>query len=592
MKNKKINSEEASNREELSKAENTDKEELSEGSEAEIKEADKESAEENSRGQSEEKAEKKAEDKAEKKSSEKTRKKPLTAAKQGKKKRFKHGALSVVLTVIFVAAIVLLNIIFNMVLDRFDIAADLTDNSIYSIQDSTASYIAGLDDSITVIVASDEAVFKNKSTSDGAQYGKQVSEIISRFTAAGNSVKAEYRGLENNPAFFSKYGNDLTANDIIVESAGTGRYVVLNVSDYLDPKYYFNGQEVSPQEYSQYYMYYGGYGSYFSIEYNAAVEKCLLSAIMNVSDRNPVKAAVITEDYGATAPSSLINLLEANTFTVEEIKLSTIESISEDYDFVILNAPLYDLTDNDLNKLDKWLDNGGRLGKNLFYSASATADTLPNLYAFLSEWGIEVQSGYVYQTNTDYGYQMSPTYQQLEIKDTDYSENVDTATKAAYGDGLKAVKRLFEESGAYKTAAIVSTYEGAVIAPFDSLQDFDPSTAGQSGSYDIIAESNKVVFEGVNGTYSRVYVLGSELLLESAFLESQYANNSDIILNIFTTAAGKDKVEVDVTPKSYSLPAMEITGAQMQGITVVFAVIVPLLVIVTGVVIIVRRKRR
>ena len=560
MKNKKINPKEASNREELSEAENTDKKELSESSETEIKETDKEAAEENSHGQSEKKAEAEAEDKAEKKSSEKTRKKPLTAAKQGKKKRLKHGALSVVLTVIFVAAIVLLNIIFNMVLDRFDIAADLTDNSIYSIQDSTASYIAGLDDSITVIVASDEAVFKNKSTSDGAQYGKQVSEIISRFTAAGSSVKAEYRGLENNPAFFSKY--------------------------------YCNGQEVSPQEYSQYYMYYGGYGSYFSIEYNAAAEKCLLSAIMNVSDRNPVKAAVITEDYGATAPSSLINLLEANTFTVEEIKLSTIESISEDYDFVILNAPLYDLTDNDLNKLDKWLDNGGRLGKNLFYSASATADTLPNLYAFLSEWGIEVQSGYVYQTNTDYGYQMSPTYQQLEIKDTDYSENVDTATKAAYGDGLKAVKRLFEESGAYKTAAIVSTYEGAVIAPFDGLQDFDPSTAGQSGSYDIIAESNKVVFEGVNGTYSRVYVLGSELLLESAFLESQYANNSDIILNIFTTAAGKDKVEVDVTPKSYSMPAMEITGAQMQGITVVFAVIVPLLVIVTGVVIIVRRKRR
>ncbi|MCM1300010.1 MAG: GldG family protein, partial [[Eubacterium] siraeum] len=307
---------------------------------------------------------------------------------------------------------------------------------------------------------------------------------------------------------------------------------------------------------------------------------------------NPVKAAVVTEDYGMIAPSSLINLLEANTFTIDEIKLSTLESIPEDYDFLILNAPLYDLTNNDLNKIDKWLDNGGSLGKNLFYSAAATADVLPNLNAFLQEWGISLESGYVYQTNANYGYQMSPTYQQLELKSGDYSDGVDTGTKASYGDGLKAVTRLFDESGSYKTQAIVSTYDGAVIAPYDGLQDFDPSAAGQSGSYDIIAESNKVVFEGVNGTYSRVYALGSELFLESAFLESQYANNSDIVLNIFTKAAGKDKVEVDVTPQTYSVPAMEITGAQMRGITVVFAVVVPLLVIAVGVVIIIRRKRR
>lgn len=527
-----------------------------------------------------------------KEANKKGKKKPLTAAKAGKKKRFRHGALSVVLTVVFVAAIVLLNIIFNMVLDRFDIAADLTDNSIYSIQDSTAEYISKLDDNISVIVARDETTFQNSTASNGAQYGKQVSEIIKRFTAAGSAVKAEYKGLENNPSFFSKYGTDLSAGDIIVESETTGRFVKLSASDYLSPTYYFNGEEVSAQEYSQYYMYYGGYSSYFNIEYNAAAEKCLLSAIMNVSDKNPVKAAVIAEDYGAVSPASLVSLLEANTFTVDQIKLSTLESIPEDYDFIILNAPLYDFTNDDINKLDKWLDNGGKLGKNLFYSASATADTLPNLYAFLKEWGIDIQSGYVYQTNTNYGYQMSPTYQQLKINDGDYSGGVDTGTKATYGDGLKAVTRLFEESDAYKTSAIVSTYEGAVIAPFDGLQNFDPATAGAAGSYDIIVESSKVVYEGVNGTYSRVYALGSELLLESAFLESQYANNSDIVLNIFTTAAGKDKVEVDVTPKTYSVPSMEISAAQVRGITIVFAIVIPVLVIAAGIVVIIRRKRR
>lgn len=339
-------------------------------------------------------------------------------------------------------------------------------------------------------------------------------------------------------------------------------------------------------------MYYGGYGNYFRMEYFGAAEKCLLSAIMNVSDQNPVKAAVISEDYGATVPEALVELIKANTFTCEEIKLSTIESISADYDFLILNGPLYDLTNDDLNKIDKWLDNGGKLGKNFLYFASASADVLPNLNSYLKEWGIEVQSGYIYQTNENYGHQMSPTYQELEIKNSEYNDGIDVQTKATYGDGLKAINRLFEESGAYKTTSIVSTYDGAVIAPFDGLQNFDPSTAGQSGSYDVIVESNKVVFEGADGTYSRVYAAGSDLLINAVFLQSQYANNSDIIVNLFTKAAGKDKVEVDVTPQSLTTTGMEITAAQTRGITIVFAAVVPLLVIGAGVVVIVRRKRR
>ncbi len=573
MKKKEINQEEIT--EKGSSAENT------------------EITEEKSKEKTEEKGSEKIEENSEAKAEENPpqKKKPLTAAKQGKRKRIKRGALSVVLTVIFVVGIVLLNVIFNMVLDRFDFSADLTDNAVYSIQDSTAKYLSELNDSIEIIVTEDKTVFENSTVSD-VRYGKQVSEIINRFSVAGSSVNVEYKALESNPSFYSEYGTDLTNRDIIVKSKNTGRYVILTADEYLSPKYYFNGEEVSAAEYNQYYMYYGGYGGYFRTEYFGAAEKCLLSAIMNVSDQNPVKAAVITEDYGGAVPEALVELIKANTFTCEEIKISTVESIPSDYDFLILNGPLYDLTNDDLNKIDKWLDNGGKLGKTFFYFASASADVLPNLNSYLKEWGIEVQSGYIYQTNENYGHQLSPTYQELEIKDSEYSGGIDTKTKATYGDGLKAVNRLFDESGAYKTTAIVSTYEGAVIAPFDGLQDFDPSTAGQSGSYDVIVESNKVVYEGADGTYSRVYAAGSDLFINAVFLQSQYANNSDIILNIFTTAAGKDKVEVDVTPQSLTNAGIEITAAQTRGITIVFAAVVPLLVIAAGVVVIVRRKRR
>ena len=140
----------------------------------------------------------------------------------GKGKRIKHGALSIVFTVIFVAAIVLINVIFNMVLDRFDITADLTDKSLYSIEDGTAEYLAGLDDSISIIITADETAFENS-----YEYYKQVSEIAKRFAASNPRFVIEYRDLDENPTFSAKYGNTLSMGSIIVESAKTGRHVIV-----------------------------------------------------------------------------------------------------------------------------------------------------------------------------------------------------------------------------------------------------------------------------------------------------------------------------------------------------------------------------
>ena len=273
----------------------------------------------------------------------------------GRGKRLKHGALSVVFTVIFVTAIVLINIIFNMVLDRFDIAADLSDNSMYSIDTTTSDYVAGIQDNVTIIVTAEETTFENA----GAYY-KQVSEIVKTFAASNPKMSAQYLDLDSNPAFYSKYGATLTTGSIIVESEKTGRNVIITPSDYLSPKYSFNGNEITADEYSMYYQL--GYGStgMLTIEYYAAAERCLLSGIMSVTDESPVRVAVLTEDYGASSPSALISMLEANTYIIEEMKITSVETIDADFDLVILYAPIYDLSNDDLNKIDMWLDNGGR----------------------------------------------------------------------------------------------------------------------------------------------------------------------------------------------------------------------------------------
>ncbi len=502
------------------------------------------------------------EDKAEKsegtqesrvKSESAVREKPLN----GRKKRFKYGALSVTVTVIFVAAIVLINIIFNMVLDRFDITADLTDNSMYSIDNTTVDYIKGIEDNIRLTVTVEESDFEN-----AGSYYKQVSEIVKTFAANNPKITAQYLDLDSNPAFYSSYGATLTAGSIIIESEKTGRNVIITPNDYLSPKYSFNGNEITAETYSMYYQL--GYGS---------------------------SGAVLTEDYGASSPTALVSMLEANAYIVEELKLSSVEKIDSDIDFAILFAPIYDLSNDDLNKIDIWLDNGGKYDKNFMYVAASTVDVLPNINAYLKDWGLSMDSGYVYQTN-DYAFNGGSTYQILEFKEGDYSGGVDTQTKQTQGDRFKPIELLFDEYSIYKTEAIVSSYEGSVVAPFDGLDGFDPSKAERSGAFPVVAGSSKTFYEGVEPHQSRIYAVSGHYILDRSFMEAAYLNNSDIFLNIFNFASGKDNVEISVSPKSFSVQTFEITASQVRAITIVFAVAVPLLVVAAGVVVIVRRKRR
>lgn len=525
----------------------------------------------------------KAQDKSEENTA--AEKKPSKPS-SGKGKRLKHGALSVVFTVIFVAAIVLINIIFNMVLDRFDVSADLTDKSMYSIDQTTVDYLAGIDDSISIIVTSEETNFENA----GAYY-KQVSEIVKAFSSANMRISASYLDLDENPAFYSKYGATLSTGSIIVESEKTGRNVIITPTDYLSPKYTLDGDEISAEYYSMYYQMGLGSSGRLLVEYYAAAEKCLLSGIMSVTNENPVRVAVLTDDYGASRPQALCELLEANAYIVEDLKITSVETIDSDYDFIILYAPIYDFNNDDLNKIDMWLDNGGRYDKNMFYAAASTIDELPNINKYIEGWGLSLGTGYVYQTS-DYGYAASPTYQQLSPADGSYSEGVDITTKTTHGDRLKPITLLFDEYSIYSTEAIVSSYEGAVVAPFDGLSDFDPSAAEQSGSFPVLASAEKVFYEGVEPHQSRIYVASGHYMLDSAFMQSEYCNNSDIFLNVFNVASGKDRLEISVSPKSFTIETFEITASQRQAITIVFAVVLPLAVVAAGIVVIVRRKRR
>ncbi len=488
-----------------------------------------------------------------------------------KNKKFKRGTLSVLFTFFFVTAIVLINIIVNLLLERFDFSADLTGSGLYSIEQSTEDYFRALSDKIDIIVTSGEDDFIS-----AGKYYEQTARIAEKIAGTNSNITLKYVDLLSNPTFVAEYDSSVDSGMIIVKSQGTGRYKVLNYDEYLSITYDQN---------------YAAYGMPYITDVSANAEQAILSAVMSVTSVNPTRVAFV-KGFGETSNEIIKDLLDKNAYIIEDLDIMLTETIDPEIDYLVVSEPASDYDSVNLDKIDKWLDNSGHYGKNLVYVPSTSYVDTPILDGFLEDWGIRIDKGYLYQTDPSYAFSNMPVYQVCELQESDYSSDIDTSTKMTYAVAVRPVNLLFDESSNYYTTAIVKTFDGAVLQPFDASEEWTPADASETGSYPVIAESKKVQFEGGSeAIYSRVFVFGGSGILDQYFLSAAQANNAEILMNIFNVTSNKDE-GVTLTPKSFRMDTYEITSAQANAIALIFAVMIPLVIIVTGVYVWVRRRHR
>lgn len=489
-----------------------------------------------------------------------------------KNKKLKYGGLSILFTVIFIVAVVLVNVIITLLGDRFMPAADLTDSGLYSIEQSTVDYLKTVTDEVTITVTSEESAFTGGST-----YYYQTNEILKKIAAANSNITLQYIDVVSNPGFIANYTETITSNEIMVESKATKRVKVLTYEDFLSITY------------NETYLNYYGVKQPEKVEANA--EQAVVSAIMNVTDTDPVKVAVIT-GYGETENTVLQELLETNSYVIESVNITLTDKISEDYDFVFIFGPDKDYSVADINKLDTWLDNGGSFGKNLIYVNNPKLGDSPNLDGLLDQWGLKVEKGLIYQTDENYTYSGMNTYQVLSVPETGFSTF--TNSSPVHGYNMSAVTSKWADqsgSGNITIQSILDTYSGAVIKPQDSGDNWTPSSDTERKQYSVIMQALKTRYEGTTQYASRIVAIGGMEFLNTSFLQTASVNNSQLIMNIFNVSCNKEE-GITLTPKSYDTTTFEITDAQKNGLVIGFVIVLPVLLIVFGIIIWVRRLHR
>lgn len=508
-------------------------------------------------------------------------KKPAKAKRAFNVRSFRHGTLSVVLTVIFVAAVVVLNVIVGIISERFDTTADLTDSGFYTLDEDAENYIKNtLSGDVSVTVLATESEFEAQGT-----YFKQVNEILKKMTMASDHVTLDYIDLNQNPNYSAKFkGETLAAGYIVVESPETGRHRILTRGDYLAVNSSLSSYDSSVIE--QYIQYYGS-----SVIEGSNIEQAAVSAMMYVSNSDLVRVA-FTEGYGEADSSALQKALERNGYDVLTVNLTT-DEIPDDVDFVVVFGPKYDIDNENLSKLDRFADNGGEYGKNVFYFASVDQEKTPNIDAFLADWGFEIGYSAVGQSDSSYLISSYTSYAHLQqIMDTPYTETTYLSQLYTFGAYLRPVIQLWDDGarGGVEQKVLMTTYDNAFLCPLDLAdgEEFSLDTA-ESGTFIDAAIAYRV--HATNQKLSQLAVFGSTELAGSSFMSTSNANNQDFFINLFNYISGKEDGIV-IKSKTVSAPTFEMNAQTANTLAVVLCVAVPAAVIVLGIVIWVRRRHR
>ena len=551
---------------------------------------------------------------------------PISEEKRQKKmqvrKKLKYGGIATAVTVIFVAVVVLLNVVVAQVCKRNpDAVLDLTTANLYEISDDTVDYIKNLDQDVEIAISSEESTFQSD------KYYKMISETISKYQGYSDHISVTYFDTTKDPDILSKYqdlyAGDISSNQIIVTSGD--RIKVYSLTDMF---------EIDQDKYQSYYY---GYASLSDCITGFKGEQTLTTAIMNVTDSNPKSVAVITKSNGnyifsatqanAYAVTAMENLLNDNGYDVKELDMVNDTLDAETYDIVVLPAPANDLTMDAIKKLQDFLQNDGNLGKQLIYVADYTQSITPNLDAFLKDWNLQVDSSYVREDDNNrnqtvqivasagkgliapivslgdsenYGGNLANSslpivaplarpiqklpsnngrvvYSLLQSSDTSYAYPL---TQQA-SSGEDTTESASEES---QEATEATTTEGAATTSFDT-------DSAVRGANTVMALSQSQQSTGSELIESDVIVLGSMAMMDYYLTQDSSYNNAEYFVGVLNSVCGKED-SIVIASKDMTATSISATQTQLVTLRTIVVFLIPLAVAAAGIVVFLRRRNR
>ncbi len=484
----------------------------------------------------------------------------IVEAQEIKSRKLKYGTLATVFTIVFILAVIIVNIFVGYLTDRYVLEFDMTSESLYEISEDTREVLADISEPITITVLSEETDYR-----DSTDLLAQIYELLQRYEALSEGMlTVEYVNPNLNPQLLEKYStlDSPSEGDIIIESSKRFKH--------LTPTNLYQYQSDSD-------------GNTYIVGLRA--EQRLTSGILFVQADSIPKALFTTGHGETTNLEELEGILTSGNYEVGTINLA-LEEIPEDTTMLIISSPLSDFTDEEIEILDEFLVNNG----NAIVSMTPEAtETLERLERYFEEWGVYYEKAITMDTVQGYsGYPMYvvPTVETFE----GITDQIDTRGRYAVIPNARPITTLFSESNWRTTTVLMSSSSSAYSKSFEGgpIMMYDYEAGDATGPFNLAVMAVETHVDNLEYSYSRILFCNAGMISDTVLEVDNMLNSSYMAGAVNFMTDETDTVIIEA--KEYSSTNLSILGSQVTALFWVLVIIIPLGLLALGIVIWLRRR--
>lgn len=488
-----------------------------------------------------------------------------------KNRKYRFGGFALLMTVLVVAAAVLVNVVLGVVEDNWALSIDLSPSQVTDFAQSTVDTVAEVDEDIVIYLL----------YQDGTQteLKVQLEEMAKKYRAMNSHITYDFIDPYNEPTRLARLVDTTQVNlpegSVIVAKADDSKVRYIPRTDLYTTSYVADSSSSWGYSYQQ--------------AFNG--EAKLTSAIKYVSAENTPNVYFLTghNEIGMDYTTVFAGYLKDENYNVQPLTLGG-DIVPVNGDTIIVTCPQTDMTDKEFEILSAWLQDGGRLLMTV--DNAVDMNELTNFKSLLELYQLSFGDGYVVENGNATDRWIS---QPIVVIPELNAEHEITSALAATGNylhiyGGRPINNCDIPLSGVKYTTLLSSSSGSYVKPSESTTGFEDATDAISTGSQILgyaAEQQHDVVDPNNTT--RIVLLSSPYLYADTNILTQ-SYNIDFAMAAMEWLVNRD-VSVMVRASAILNTTLNIPDVGTVVAIGVVSALIPLAVAVAGTIVWVRRRR-
>lgn len=463
-------------------------------------------------------------------------------------------------TLLLVAIVIACYVLINYGISKINIEdIDCTEKKLYSLSDETKSKMSELEKDVTIQLINMES-------------SSYVIEYANKYPAVSKKINVEeVSDLSSRVDLQTKYNISETSSLIVVKTGDKEKTLTLNDLYTYD---YSSGQQIDK------------------------TEEAITNAIVEVTlNEKPHVYILSGKSYYNTeqALSEVVSRLKDEANDIDYLDILTTGEIPSDCSCLVITTLGQDLSELERDKILDYINNGGKMM--MLTSQNMLEVETPNLNQVLEQYGITLRYGAVLEQDSSKMLQDAPNMIITDVS-ASFMSKLDMKIKMCLINAGKiefAADDKLEELGVTYETIASTTDKAFVRTNFNTDSTSKTTEDSEEGTAIVGAYVNKKISDDKN---SQLIIYSNELFASNVqvLIMSQYYthavelyNNEDVILNsISHLTEREDTIVIRKTNESETYSVTDQEDVIIK--TIIF--VVPMLIIFTGIVVWMYRRRK